>query len=197
MNEEKSINLRFFAIALVLLIVGILLLFLGFNQGSSETVNKTETPQPSVSSTQSARISEEPIKGEEAEVTRVVDGDTIVISSGEKVRYIGIDTPETVDPRRAVGCFGKEASNENKKLVEGKTVVLMKDISDKDQFGRLLRLVYLKQDDGNFIFVNDYLVREGFAKASTYPPDVKFSKQFVEAEREAREASRGLWKMCL
>lgn len=129
-------------------------------------------------------------------VKRVIDGDTIEMASGEKVRYIGIDTPETVDPRRPIGCFGKEASDENKKLVEGKEVILEKDISEVDKYGRLLRYVYVKQDDKSLLFVNDYLVRNGFAKAVTFPPDVKFSAQFIKAEKEAREKERGLWKIC-
>ncbi|MCL5675658.1 MAG: thermonuclease family protein [Patescibacteria group bacterium] len=124
-------------------------------------------------------------------VSRVIDGDTIELSSGEKVRYIGMDTPETVDPRKPIQCFGKEASLENKKLVEGKTVTLTKDVSDKDKYGRLLRYVYVGK-----IFVNDYLVRYGFAHVATFPPDVIFAEQFKQAEQEARINNRGLWKNC-
>lgn len=132
-------------------------------------------------------------------VTKVVDGDTIEVSingAKQKVRYIGINTPETVDPRRAVECFGREASTENKRLVEGKEVVLKKDISDADKYGRLLRYVFVKLDDGSELFVNDYLVRQGFAYASSYPPDVSFSSRFYDAQKEARENNRGLWSLC-
>lgn len=129
-------------------------------------------------------------------VTKVVDGDTIEIEGGQRVRYIGIDTPETVDPRRPVGCFGKEASRENKNLVEGGEVILVKDVSETDKYERLLRYVYIKTEDGSLLFVNDYLVRAGFAKASTYPPDVRFTEQFTRAEQEARENNRGLWGRC-
>ncbi len=129
-------------------------------------------------------------------VTRVIDGDTIELSTGQKVRYVGMDTPETVDPRRPVGCFGKEASSENKKLVEGKEVILEKDVSETDKYSRLLRYVYLPLPDGNLLFVNDYLVRAGFAKVYTYPPDVKFNEQFLQAEREARTQNRGMWAAC-
>jgi micrococcal nuclease len=121
-------------------------------------------------------------------VARVVDGDTIKLENGETVRYIGIDTPETVDPRRPVGCFGKEAGNKNTELVLGKEIRLEKDISDADKYGRLLRYVYVGD-----IFVNEYLVREGYARASSYPPDVKYQELFREAEWEAREMKRGLW----
>ena len=124
-------------------------------------------------------------------VKRVIDGDTVELENGERVRYIGIDAPETVDPRKSVQCFGKEASLENKKMVEGKVVRLEKDISDKDKYGRLLRYVY--QGD---VFINLELVKRGYAHTYTYPPDVKDSALFLEAEKEAREAHRGLWDNC-
>jgi len=126
-----------------------------------------------------------------AKVTNIVDGDTIDLSTGERVRYIGVDTPETKHPTKAIQCFGKEASEENKKLVLDREVRLEKDVSDKDKYGRLLRYIYIPSE--NDFFVNDYLARQGFAHAATFPPDVKFSKQFVEAEKEARENGRGLW----
>lgn len=124
-------------------------------------------------------------------VTRVIDGDTIEIQGGMKVRYIGINTPETVDPKKSVQCFGTESSKENKRLVEGKSVVLVKDISDMDRYGRMLRYVYA---DG--VFVNEYLVRHGYARVSTFPPDVTFADRFLEAEREARKQNLGLWSGC-
>jgi len=124
-------------------------------------------------------------------VVKVIDGDTIEIEGGQRLRYIGIDTPETVDPRKPVQCFGKEASDKNKELVEGKRVKLEKDVSDTDKYDRLLRYVWV----GN-IFVNDYLVRQGYAYAYTYPPDVKYSGQFVQAQKEAEENNRGLWMGC-
>ncbi len=125
------------------------------------------------------------------EVVRVVDGDTIeVLIDGRKktVRYIGIDTPETVHPSKPVECFGVEASNKNKELVVGKKVRLAKDVSETDKYGRLLRYVYV--DD---TFVNLTLVQEGYANALSYPPDVAFNEEFRKAEQEAREDRRGLW----
>jgi micrococcal nuclease len=132
-----------------------------------------------------------PLIGEQAQVTRVVDGDTIeVLMAGTtyKVRYIGVDTPETVDPRRPVECYGREASERNRQLVEGRTVELEKDISETDTYGRLLRYVWV---DGEM--VNATLVREGYALASTYPPDVKHQELFASLQREAIAAGRGLW----
>lgn len=137
------------------------------------------------------------VEGERALVSKVVDGDTIELENGKVVRFVGIDTPETVDPRRPVGCFGKEASNETKGLLSGKKVILQKDVSETDKYKRLLRYVFLPLEDGQTLFVNDYLVREGFAKVYTYPPDVKFNEQFRQAEKEARESKKGLWGKCL
>lgn len=104
------------------------------------------------------------------------------------MRYIGIDTPETVDPRRPVGCFGAEASARNRELVEGKTVGLEKDVSETDGFGRLLRYVWVGGD-----MANETLVRDGYALAATYPPDVGYAELFASLQMEAREAGRGLW----
>ncbi len=121
-------------------------------------------------------------------VTKVIDGDTIKLENDEVVRYIGIDTPETVHPSKPVQCFGEEASKKNTELVEGKEVKLEKDVSDTDKYDRLLRYVHVGDT-----FVNDYLVRNGYAYSSSYPPDVKYQDQFAQAEEEARENKRGLW----
>lgn len=129
-------------------------------------------------------------------VTKVIDGDTIEIEGGTRVRYLGVDTPETKDPRKSVECFGKEAYNKNRDIVEGKRVILEKDITDKDKYDRLLRYVYLPLPDSSLLFVNDYLIRTGFAKVLTIPPDVKFAARFLEAQTEARQQNIGLWKMC-
>lgn len=184
---------KLFVIILIFLSLSLGLLWLGWESGKENTqqYNQTlENPTPTLAVTEPANQEIGVL------VIRVVDGDTIEIEGGQKVRYIGIDTPETVDPRRAMACFGKEASNKNKELVEGKVVILEKDITNVDKYNRLLRYVYLKQVDGTLLFVNDYLVREGFAKNYTYPPDIKFNVQFLEAEKEARENNRGLWNKC-
>src|SRR3989344_1028684 len=126
-------------------------------------------------------------------VTKVIDGDTIEIEGGVRVRYLGVDTPETKDPRKTVECFGKEAYNKNRDLVEGKRVILEKDITDKDKYDRLLRFVYLALEDGQMLFVNDYLIRDGYGHVLTIPPDVKFAEQFLEAQKQARVNNKGLW----
>ncbi|MDP1629464.1 MAG: thermonuclease family protein, partial [bacterium] len=124
-------------------------------------------------------------------VTRVIDGDTIEIEGGERVRYIGIDTPETMDPRKPIQCFGVEAAKKNKELIEGKMARLEKDITDRDKYNRLLRYVWV--DD---MFVNLELVKQGFAYSYSYPPDIKYQEQFLKAQQEAREAKQGLWGAC-
>ncbi len=137
------------------------------------------------------------VTGEQVVVSRVIDGDTIELESGKAVRFVGVDTPETVDPRRPVGCFGKEASDETKKLLTGKKVILQKDVSATDKYGRLLRFVFLPLENGEMLFVNDYLVREGFAKVKTYPPDRKFESRFLEAQEKAKIQKKGLWGKCI
>ncbi|GEM_PF-4318837 len=122
------------------------------------------------------------------QVSRVIDGDTLKLSDGEVVRFIGIDAPEVVGPKEPVQCFGEEVNMKTKEMLEGKTVTLVKDISNKDQYGRLLRYVYLED-----VFVNDYLVRQGFARVDNFPPDEKFRDQFKSAQNEAKENKRGFW----
>jgi len=122
-------------------------------------------------------------------VKRVIDGDTIQLANGEKVRYIGINTPEIHHPRKPVEYFGKEAMEFNKKLVKGKKVRLSFDVQERDKYGRLLAYVYL--EDGTF--VNAELVKQGYAQVATYPPNVKYQKRFLKLQEEARKAKRGLW----
>lgn len=139
------------------------------------------------------------ISSQLAVVNRVIDGDTIeVIQDQQKytVRLVGMNTPETVDPRRPVECFGHEASDETKKLLTGKQVYLAKDVSETDKFNRLLRLVYLPIDHEQILFVNEYLVRQGYAQVLTYPPDVRFEPVFIQAQQYAQQHQLGLWSKC-
>ena len=146
----------------------------------------------------------EPGGYEDAVVVRVVDGDTIVIEvtgrtegpgagdaqigEEERVRLIGIDTPESVKPDTPVECFGREASAAAKALLEGKEVRLVKDVEETDAYDRLLRYVYLGSE-----MANARLVANGYATAYTYPPNVRHADLFVQLQREAREKDRGLW----
>ena len=134
----------------------------------------------------------------EARVTRVVDGDTIHVDiAGQDfpVRYIGMNTPETVDPVKPVECYGPEASARNKQLVTGQTVELEKDISETDLYGRLLRFVWLPDTSypGQGEMVDAILVQEGFARLDTFPPDVRYKDLFIQLQQQAQAARAGLW----
>lgn len=129
-------------------------------------------------------------------VSRVIDGDTIVLQTGEKLRYIGIDTPE-INFGKNPECYALKAKEFNQKLVEKKEIKIEKDVSEKDKFGRLLRYVFIEDEaSSSAIFVNEYLVRQGYAIVSTYPPDVKYIEDLLLAQKDARENNRGLWKDC-
>lgn len=125
-------------------------------------------------------------------VHRVIDGDTIIVTlngAKEKVRLIGVDTPETVDPRRPVQYFGKEASAFTKKHIEGQTVRLDIPGQDRDRYNRILAYVYRASDD---FFINYELIKQGYGFAYTKYP-FKYMKEFRKAERRARENGLGLW----
>jgi micrococcal nuclease len=131
-----------------------------------------------------------------ARVLRVVDGDTILVAVGgrqERVRYIGVDTPETVKPNTPVQCFGKRASAANHRLVDGRDVRLVADAEARDRYGRLLAYVYRVRDG---LFVNETLLRGGYATPLTIAPNVRFADRFAALARRARDAGRGLWSAC-
>jgi micrococcal nuclease len=133
---------------------------------------------------------------EAARVVRVVDGDTLIIDRGlgnERLRYIGMDAPESVKPDSPVEFMGKEASAANAALVAGREIVLERDVSETDQYDRLLRYVWLNEGDA-WRMVNLELVREGYAQVATYPPDVRWTDELRAAERASRDAGQGLWE---
>jgi micrococcal nuclease len=131
-----------------------------------------------------------------AQVLRVVDGDTIRVSLAgrtERVRYIGVDTPESVKPGTPVECFAKRASAANAALVTGRSVRLVADVEQRDRYGRLLAYVY-REPDGTF--VNAQLVRDGFARPLTIAPNVAHARELAGLANRARRAGRGLWAAC-
>ena len=119
---------------------------------------------------------------EEALVVRVIDGDTIELADGSRVRYLGIDTPELGE------AYSSEATTRNKELVEGKIVELQPGKRDQDEYGRFLRYVYI---DG--VFVNAELVAQGYAMAYIFDPDERYSQILVQLEQYAKMRQRGLW----
>jgi micrococcal nuclease len=121
-------------------------------------------------------------------VIHVVDGDTLKLSTGEEIRLIGVDTPETTHPHKPVEAFGQEATAFTKQMAEGKEVQLEFDVQRKDKYGRTLAYAYVRGQ-----MLNAELVRQGYAQVATFPPNVKYQELFLKLQREAREAKRGLW----
>jgi micrococcal nuclease len=132
-----------------------------------------------------------------ATIERVVDGDTVVVDiegREDRVRLIGIDTPETHKPDSPVECFGAEASARLAELLpEGTAVTLVRDVEPRDRYDRLLAYVYRHDDD---LFVNLAMAADGYAAAYTYPPNVAHADEIVAAAAEARDEGRGLWSSC-
>jgi micrococcal nuclease len=151
-----------------------------------------------------ATLQAEPGGYERADVTRVVDGDTIAVvitdrvegpgagmapvGTEQRVRLLGIDTPESVAPGQPVECFGRDASAAAAALLDGEEVLLVRDLEETDHYDRLLRYVYLGEE-----MANARLVVNGYAHALTYPPNVRHSDLLVMLERAAQEQGRGLW----
>ncbi|OLB94230.1 MAG: hypothetical protein AUH30_18455 [Candidatus Rokubacteria bacterium 13_1_40CM_68_15] len=146
-------------------------------------------------------------------VVRVVDGDTIHVRLAdrvEKVRYIGVNTPEVHHPRKGEEPGGREAAEVNRELVENKRVRLELDVQSRDRYGRLLAYVWVsagaeradgagppqsrRDESENWIMVNAELVRLGYAQVMTVPPNVRYQTLFLKLQRDARESGRGLWK---
>ena len=135
-------------------------------------------------------------RSEDARVVRVVDGDTVVVRTGsreERVRYIGVDTPESVKPGSPVQCFAKAAAAANRRLVLGRGVKLVRDAEARDRYGRTLAYVY-RAGDG--LFVNAELVRGGYAKPLAIRPNVAHREEFQALAMTARRAGKGLWSRC-
>ncbi len=158
----------------------------------SVATSASESSKKMILSSGDATSSAEKIASESAVmVTKISDGDTITIETGEKVRYIGIDTPELHQPYVGAQCYGQEAMEANTLLVLGKQVRLEKDTSETDKYGRLLRYVWV---DGEM--VNETLVAKGFAFAKDYPPDSQYKKRFAAAQAQAQAAGLGMWAKC-
>ena len=151
-----------------------------------------------------AKVAHSPDKGELSHVSRVVDGDTIKLSDGRRIRLIGVDTPELHysekllrDSRRTgqdiktIQALGKLASDFTTGLCRDKNVRLELDVRKLDRYGRTLAYVYL--EDGTF--VNARILEEGYGQVMTIPPDVKYSEYFLRLEKQARKAQKGLWSM--
>lgn len=138
-------------------------------QVAGESTTSTETPKP-----------ENLVK-----IARVIDGDTVELEDGKRLRLIGIDSPESGN------CYFQEATNKAKELLEGKEVTLEKDVSETDRYGRLLRYIWKGET-----LINEQLVKEGYASSYSYPPDIKYQDRIIVAQKEARNGNKGLWTAC-
>ena len=193
------------AIAVLILAFVVFLTFIGASQNPDTSRNRevsglgVRSELSSSTTTLSARSLEISEQQEWYEVVRVVDGDTIIVDIGGKnttIRLIGLDTPETVDPRKPVQCFGREASAKAKQILSGSSVRLETDSSQDtyDKYGRTLAYVYFganSKPEG--ILVNEYMIVEGYGHEYTYHLPYKYQSEFKAAEKGAREAKRGLW----
>jgi len=174
------------------------------HQEQKENVPAGERESEKVASEQknTQQVKEEqsaPVRLQQAYVSCVIDGDTIVVNlagAKEKVRLIGVDTPESTTRHEP---YGEEASEFTKSKLAGRKVYLEKDVSERDKYGRLLRYIWLEppsqinEREIRSKMFNAVLVLEGYAQVATYLPDVKYTGYFVKFQREAREAGRGLW----
>src|SRR6185369_16069178 len=150
-------------------------------------------PVPEKANVLSEHITPQPQARQDAQVVRVVDGDTLQVlveNKKEKVRIIGINTPETVDPRKPVQCFGKEVSDFAKKTLTGQSISLEPDPtqSNRDKYGRLLRYVFLNNGALDF---GQYMIANGYAYEYTYDIPYAYQVQYKQAEKQARETGKG------
>ena len=188
--KKKNSLLIFGVLVIIPVLLGSLFLlpskpFLFNIQTEPSPFAETEEKEPEIFTAEDGQILEEAI------VTKVIDGDTIEINGSQKVRYIGINTPEISFTDGEADCYGEEARRANEELVGGKKVWLEKDVSETDKYGRLLRYVWSGE-----LMINEYLVSQGFANIATYPPDVKHQDRLLKAQKEAVLNKRGLWKAC-
>lgn len=178
------------------LILGFILLFLAskfLTTTPQSNVLGSISPSPTSTTISVPTITPAP-NSTLAKVVKVVDGDTIKVDldgTVETIRLIGVDTPEVVDPRKPVQCFGKEASAKTKELLTDQIVTLVSDPTqgDRDKYQRLLRYVYLQ----NLTFINKILIEEGYAFEYTYHLPYKFQAEFKEAQKQAEIGKHGLW----
>lgn len=167
--KEKISRLQIAGIVCV--VIGVILV--GFNGSTADTSEVTVTSR------------------EKAIVSFVYDGDTVELSDKRKVRYLGIDTPEMNFDHGTADCFATEAAHINRQLVEKQVIEMEKDKEDADKYGRLLRYVYVDN-----VLINEFLLRQGYARKLIIPPNIKYTPLLEQAEKEAREEKRGLWGAC-
>lgn len=166
----------------------------GTPKPAPRTTLKPAVVNPTITPAATSRVGgtlAQPGTSQEALVTKVIDGDTIEIAGGTRVRYLGMDTPESSQSGKTEECFGYEAHKKNQELVGGKVIRLEKDISETDGYGRLLRYVWVGET-----LINELLVSQGYARTASQRPDFKYRLRLLQAQTEAEENERGFWNAC-
>lgn len=190
------------------LLVALLFLVYSSLQTADSTLSKILTPKPTLVPTVAESVQDQTVQQEAdqkvegakverqiAHVVKVIDGDTITVSingTTDTIRIIGLNTPETVDPRKGVECFGREASAFAKQTLSGKTVYLEPDASqsERDKYGRLLRFVFL-EDNSDY---GKVAIQEGFGYEYTYDLPYRYQTEYKQAQQQAQTYKRGLWE---
>lgn len=180
MNIYKLLNIKRKSLAGIFLA----LIIAGFTYYSQQTLKSEVLPSSTV-------------RSDLSKVVSVIDGDTIALENGDRLRFIGIDAPELNHEGLNIKkeCYGDESTEFLKSLIENRSIKMEKDVNNTDRYNRLLRYVYVDKDSKE-IFVNEEIVKQGFAKSSAYMPDVKFQHILDEAQKYAKENKLGLWGAC-
>lgn len=183
-----------------ILIIGAIVVLLILLLGDAG-LQKSLTQVLQLDSTTQAPAKASPVddRVEKVQVNRAVDGDTVELTDGRKVRYLNVDTPETVKAGTSVKCFGPEASEFNKKLMtKGRDLWLTSDKAKTDRYGRDLRFIFLKPEDTGDVgkSLNATLVKMGFGQAKLYSPNTTYRKDFEKWQFEAQQKPVGIWKAC-
>ena len=165
---------------------------LGLNSSSKPTNSKRSDKNKELT------VNKDSVGIETVKVSRVIDGDTVELSDGRKIRLLNMDTPETVKPNSPVMCFGKEASDYTKKNLTDKMIQIVPDKEPSDRYGRALRMVYLQGKDITKVeeSFNAELVRGGYARVKSYSPNKTFEKPLQAVETEAKTKKSGAWSAC-
>ena len=182
----------------VIVFLTLVILFVGFKEGNwLQNLGLTDTYKPQNTYAKST-INGSKDGIEKSQVRRVIDGDTVELTNGQKIRFLNIDTPETVKANTPVMCYGPEASTFTKKLLTDKMVQLTADKEANDQYGRGLRFIFLDGVDTSNIenSINAELVKNGFARMVVYKPNNTYAKEFQTWENEAKSKKLGLWGVC-
>jgi micrococcal nuclease len=195
LNQYITMNKTLSSIVVILLLI---VFSLAIKEGNLlETLGLTDTYKTRTSASQTT-INGSKDGIERSQVRRIVDGDTVELSNGQKIRMLNIDTPETVKANTPIKCYGKEATDFTKKLLQDKMVQLTVDREANDQYGRGLRFIFLDGVDTSNIenSVNAEMVKSGFAKMVVYKPNNTFAKEFQSYENEAKSKNLGVWGNC-